>query len=109
MIQYAAQDADNEQELFARAPNVDSSPAFNIAANFNSLAQQIPSIWNFEYQMGPGPYTNCLAANEESSVLLGRAWTESNSPFSDHIHVLQSLMKARLNSTILFSGSTIHQ
>lgn len=108
-IQPASQNADYEQEICPRPPSIDSNPAFNIAENFDSLAQQIPSVWSFEYQMGPGPYADCLAGSEDSSVALGRAWTESNSPFSDHIHVLQSLMKNKLDPTVLLSVSTIDQ
>ncbi|KAJ6034002.1 hypothetical protein N7499_010158 [Penicillium canescens] len=106
--QPAAQNAeDHEQEIRTRSPSIDCNAALNIAANFDSLAQQIPSIWSFEYQMGPGPYADCLAGSEDSSLILGRAWTESNSPFSDHIHVLQSLMRSKLDPTVLLSKSTI--
>ncbi|KAJ6170822.1 hypothetical protein N7485_008168 [Penicillium canescens] len=108
--QPAAQNAeDHEQEIRTRSPSIDCNAALNIAANFDSLAQQIPSIWSFEYQMGPGPYADCLAGSEDSSLILGRAWTESNSPFSDHIHVLQSLMRSKLDPTVLLSKSTIDQ
>lgn len=107
--QPVAQNADHEQEIRTRSPSIDCNAALNIAANFDSLAQQIPSIWSFEYQMGPGPYADCLAGSEDSSLVLGRAWTESNSPFSDHIHVLQSLMRSKLDPTVLLSKSTIDQ
>ena len=72
-------------------------------------AQQIPNIWSFEYQMGPGPYARCLAENANSSVAPGRAWTEADSPFSDHIHVFLSLMRSKSDPTILLSKSTIDQ
>ena len=61
-----------------------------------SLPQQIPSIWTFEYQMGPQPYIDAFAASQHSSVMLGQDWTHSNSPFSDHIQVLQHLLKNKL-------------
>ena len=109
LTQTAAQNADHEQEIRSRSPSIDCNAALNIAANFDSLAQQIPSIWSFEYQMGPGPYADCLAGSEDSSLVLGRAWTESNSPFSDHIHVLQSLMRSKMDPTVLLSKSTIDQ
>ncbi|KAJ5232341.1 hypothetical protein N7468_005297 [Penicillium chermesinum] len=76
-----------------------SSPASKLAANFDSLAQQIPSIWSFEYQMGIDPYASALAGTEESSAVIGRGWHESNSPFSDHINVLQGIMKSKIERT----------
>jgi hypothetical protein len=110
LAQPTTQNADPEQEILCtRSPSVDCNAALNIAADFDSLAQQIPSIWTFEYQMGPGPYADCLAGSADSSVVLGRAWTESNSPFSDHIHVLQGLMRSKLDPTVLLSRSTIDQ
>jgi threonine aldolase len=86
------------------APVREKSIGANIAATFNSLAQQIPSIWSFEYQMGHDPYIAALAKSEESSLALGKAWTESNSPFSDHIHVLQRLMKSKIEHKIKLPG-----
>lgn len=76
----------------------------NIEASFNSLAQQIPSIWSFEYQMGLDPFTAAIASSEESSLALGKTWTESNSPFSDHIHVLQRLMKSKIEHKMKLPG-----
>lgn len=62
------------------------------------LCQQIPNIWNFEYQMGMQPYLDAISATEESGIMLGKEWTLSNSPFSDHIQLLQRLLKTKLNA-----------
>lgn len=76
-----------------------SSPASKLAASFDSLAQQVPSIWSFEYQMGLDPYATAMAGSEVSNAIIGRGWQESNSPFSDHINVLQRLMKGKIERT----------
>ena len=76
-----------------------SSPATKLAASFDNLAQQIPSIWSFEYQIGLDPYTNAMATSENSTAAIRRGWNESNSPFSDHINVLQRLMKGKIERT----------
>ncbi|KAH6892545.1 pyridoxal phosphate-dependent transferase [Thelonectria olida] len=62
--------------------------------------QQIPNIWTHEYQMGLEPYRNAITATEEVNRILGKEWPQSNSPFSDHIDVLQTLLKDKLNTTM---------
>lgn len=62
-----------------------------------TLYQQIPNIWSFEYQMGLDPYMDAITASHHSSVMLGKEWIHSNSPFSDHIHVLQCLLKDKFS------------
>lgn len=88
------------------SPRCEKSPGADLAASFSSLAQQIPSIWSFEYQMGLDPYISAIASSEESSLALGKSWTESNSPFSDHIHVLQRLMKSKIEYKMKLPGQT---
>jgi hypothetical protein len=88
------------------SPACESKMGANIAASFNLLAQQIPSIWSFEYQMGLDPYTAALSSSEDSRLALGKAWTESNSPFSDHIHVLQRLMKSKIEHKTTLPGQS---
>lgn len=62
-----------------------------------TLYQQIPNIWSFEYQMGLDPYIDAITASHHSSMVLGKEWIHSNSPFSDHIHVLQCLLKDKFS------------
>ncbi|KAF7557131.1 hypothetical protein G7Z17_g880 [Cylindrodendrum hubeiense] len=62
-----------------------------------TLYQQIPNIWSFEYQMGLDPYMDAITASHHSSMMLGKEWIHSNSPFSDHIHVLQCLLKDKFS------------
>lgn len=88
------------------SPSCAKSPGADLAATFNSMAKQIPSIWSFEYQMGLDPYTAALTRSEESSLVLGKSWTESNSPFSDHIYVLQRLMKNKIERKMNSAGQT---
>ncbi|CAM1504908.1 Fc.00g024990.m01.CDS01 [Cosmosporella sp. VM-42] len=78
----------------------------------SSLPHQIPNIWTFEYQMGPQPYIDAFSANQHTSVILGQDWTHSNSPFSDHIQVLQNLLRNKLElmPTVLDDcGKTLYQ
>jgi methyl-accepting chemotaxis protein len=96
--------AESTQLAVIPSPMCEQNIGANISASFNSLAQQIPSIWSFEYQMGLDPYTAALSSSEESSMTLGKAWTESNSPFSDHIHVLQRLMKSKIEHKMKLPG-----
>lgn len=60
------------------------------------LLPQIPNIWSHEYQMGLQPYMRALSASKSSSLALGKAWVESNSPFSDHISTLLRLLRTKL-------------
>lgn len=62
----------------------------------NGLAPQISNIWSFEYQMGTQTYDDSLTRCENSSRVLGKYWTQTNSPFSDHIYILHDLLKAKL-------------
>ncbi|KAI8193659.1 hypothetical protein KHU50_012439 [Colletotrichum sp. SAR 10_65] len=62
------------------------------AAGISPLYNQIPNIWSFEYQTGVEPYQAAMAATQESSLALRKNWTLSNSPFSDHIQLLQRLI-----------------
>lgn len=86
---------------------VTQSPEMNLAANFNSLAQQLPSIWSFEYQMGTEPYANALAGTEDTCITRGRNWIETNSPFSDHIETLQRLLKGKVEKITPSTGINI--
>ncbi|KAI9041016.1 uncharacterized protein KD926_007432 [Aspergillus affinis] len=85
-------------------PMDDCNPDLNLVETFDDLAQQIPSLWSFEYQMGPESYVNALTRSQDSSVVLGRGWTDSNSPFSDHIQVLQHLMNQKMSYMMPPSG-----
>ncbi|KAH8688799.1 hypothetical protein BGW36DRAFT_402300 [Talaromyces proteolyticus] len=78
------------------------------AVDFNSPARQIPSIWSFEYGMGIEPYADALARREDSGTMRGRSWIETNSPFSDHIQVLQSLLKSKITHRMPPEGPTMN-
>ncbi|KAK5994847.1 hypothetical protein PT974_03233 [Cladobotryum mycophilum] len=84
---------------------LDSSPAQLITSTSTletgfpdgaSFPQQIPNIWTFEYQMGTEPYNDALLRSQLHSLMLGKQWTATNSPFSDHIQVLRSLLQSKL-------------
>ncbi|KAH7010484.1 hypothetical protein EDB80DRAFT_714937 [Ilyonectria destructans] len=68
------------------------------------LYEQIPKIWDFGYQMGPQSYMNAISSSEKSMAILGKRWAPSNSPFSDHINVLQLFLKDKLNRTGLITS-----
>jgi hypothetical protein len=78
------------------------------SSGFSCPAQQIPSIWGFEYQMGVEPYADALARREDSSIMRGRSWIETNSPFSDHIQVLQRLLKSKIAPRMPLVGATMN-
>ncbi|KAF5601709.1 uncharacterized protein FSUBG_8075 [Fusarium subglutinans] len=59
---------------------------------------QIPNIWSHEYQMGMQPYLTAINATAESSLVLGKDYSFTNSPFSDHIQLLQRMLKNKLNT-----------
>lgn len=40
-----------------------------------------------------------MAATQESSTMLRKDWALSNSPFSDHIQLLQRLLKDKLRAS----------
>ncbi|KAK2040413.1 hypothetical protein LZ31DRAFT_604152 [Colletotrichum somersetense] len=75
-----------------------SSELVNVAGT-SPLYPQIPNVWSFEYQTGIEPYLTAMAATQESSTLLRKNWTLSNSPFSDHIQLLQRLLKNKLRAS----------
>ncbi|KAK1139272.1 hypothetical protein N8T08_001118 [Aspergillus melleus] len=85
-------------------PIDDCNPDLNLVETFDNLAQQIPSLWSFKYQMGPDSYVNALTRSQDSSVVIGRGWTDSNSPFSDHIQVLQRLMNQKMRYMMPLPG-----
>lgn len=64
--------------------------------DINCLFPQIPNIWSHEYQMGLQPYTKALSESVSSSLIRGKPWVETNSPFSDHISTLRDLMKTSI-------------
>ncbi|EFQ33989.1 uncharacterized protein GLRG_09133 [Colletotrichum graminicola M1.001] len=75
-----------------------SSELVNVTGT-SPLYPQIPKIWSFEYQTGIEPYLTAMAATQESSAMLRKNWTLSNSPFSDHIQLLQRLLKKKLRAS----------
>lgn len=64
----------------------------------NPFYSQIPNIWTHEYQMGIDPYLTAINASAESSMVLGKDYAFTNSPFSDHIQLLQKMLKNKLNT-----------
>ncbi|KAG7055962.1 penicillin-binding protein [Colletotrichum scovillei] len=72
-----------------------SSELINVTGT-SPLYTQIPNIWSFEYQTGIEPYLTAMAASQESSMALRKDMPISNSPFSDHIKLLQHLLKSKL-------------
>lgn len=48
--------------------------------------------------MGMQPYLNAINATTESSLVLGKDYSFTNSPFSDHIQLLQRMLKNKLNT-----------
>ncbi|OLN97022.1 hypothetical protein CCHL11_02035 [Colletotrichum chlorophyti] len=75
-----------------------TSELINVAGT-SPLYPQIPNIWSFKYQTGTEPYLTVMAATEETSIRLRKNWTVSNSPFSDHIQLLQRLLKNKLSAS----------
>lgn len=61
-----------------------------------SMPQQIPDIWTFEYQMGTERYLNALSPIRTTQSASAEPWTETNSPFSDHIDILQLLVRQKI-------------
>ncbi|CCF45289.1 hypothetical protein CH063_14420 [Colletotrichum higginsianum] len=78
--------------------DLSSSELINVAGT-SPLYAQIPNIWSFEYQTGIEPYMTAMAATQESSTMLRKDWALSNSPFSDHIQLLQRLLKDKLRAS----------
>ncbi|KPM44222.1 hypothetical protein AK830_g2394 [Neonectria ditissima] len=75
----------------------DYAPSGTNMTDPGTMYQQIPNIWSFEYQTGLEPYMDAIAASHLSSMMLGKEWIHSNSPFSDHIHILQCLLKDKFS------------
>jgi hypothetical protein len=74
-----------------------TSEVVNVAGT-NPFYSQIPNIWSHEYQMGMQPYLNAINATAESSLVLGKDYSFTNSPFSDHIQLLRRMLKDKLNT-----------
>ncbi|KAJ4127004.1 hypothetical protein NW768_008625 [Fusarium equiseti] len=74
-----------------------SSELVNVTGT-NPFYSQIPNIWTHEYQMGIDPYLTAINASAESSMVLGKDYAFTNSPFSDHIQLLQKMLKNKLNT-----------
>ncbi|KAH7240827.1 major facilitator superfamily domain-containing protein [Fusarium redolens] len=82
------------------APSTDNgltSELINVAGT-SPFYSQIPNIWSHEYQMGMQPYLTAINATAESSMVLGKDYSFTNSPFSDHIQLLQRMLKNKLNT-----------
>jgi hypothetical protein len=69
--------------------------AETLSTSVGDLSQLLPNIWSFNYQMGPQSYEAALSGTLVGSESL-KLLPESNSAFSDHIDVLQQLLKARV-------------
>lgn len=54
--------------------------------------------------MGPEPYFDAMSATQEASMILGKDFNWSNSPFSDHIQLLQRLLLSKLNGLGFAAG-----
>ncbi|KAF4445846.1 hypothetical protein F53441_10492 [Fusarium austroafricanum] len=74
-----------------------TSELINVAGT-SPFYSQIPNIWTHEYQMGMQPYLTAINATTESSMVLGKDYSFTNSPFSDHIQLLQRMLKNKLNT-----------
>ncbi|KAG9251795.1 pyridoxal phosphate-dependent transferase [Emericellopsis atlantica] len=68
-------------------------------AGTSPLYSQIPNIWSHEYQMGMQPYLAAVSATEQSRMVLGKHYPCTNSPFSDHIQLLQHMLKNKLDAS----------
>ncbi|CAF3566061.1 hypothetical protein SNK03_006720 [Fusarium graminearum] len=77
--------------------NVLTSELINVTGT-NPLYSQIPNIWSHQYQMGLEPYITAINATEETNLVLGKDYAFTNSPFSDHIQLLQKMLKSKLNT-----------
>ncbi|KAJ4264259.1 hypothetical protein NW762_005453 [Fusarium torreyae] len=74
----------------------------------SSLTWQIPNIWNFDYQMGPQAYSDAISRSRDANSMRSKPWLETNSPFSDHIDVLQQLLKSKMGLLRLDTGQPYH-
>ncbi|KAF4337153.1 hypothetical protein FBEOM_9003 [Fusarium beomiforme] len=74
-----------------------TSELINVAGT-SPFYSQIPNIWSHEYQMGMQPYLTAINATTASSMVLGKDYSFTNSPFSDHIKLLQRMLKNKLNT-----------
>ncbi|KAI8665841.1 BZIP domain-containing protein [Fusarium keratoplasticum] len=107
-------------QVFGPAPPLDSTP-FTMqnavpdaqcptsaelvnGAGTSPFYAQLPGIWSHRYQMGPEPYFEAMSATQEASMILGKDFNWSNSPFSDHIQLLQRLLLSKLNGLGFAAG-----
>ncbi|KAI9170582.1 hypothetical protein HJFPF1_00050 [Paramyrothecium foliicola] len=104
LINFSSSGPQRHAQPSAKAGGFATSELLN-STGTNPIYPQIPNIWSFEYQMGMQPYISATNATEESSLILGRDWTFSNSPFSDHILLLQRLLKNKLDVPASPEGS----
>jgi hypothetical protein len=93
---YLSEESIEVAGAFLVEPAIDSFGLQADPGNSNNLSPQIPNIWNYDYQMGLQAYANALSGSENSSITLGKNWTETNSPFSDHISVLRHIMRQKV-------------
>ncbi|CZR47808.1 uncharacterized protein FPRO_13475 [Fusarium proliferatum ET1] len=87
----------SSSSVTASTDNGISSELINVSGT-SPFYSQIPNIWSHEYQMGMQPYLNAINATTESSLVLGKDYSFTNSPFSDHIQLLQRMLKNKLNT-----------
>ncbi|KAG5820947.1 hypothetical protein H9Q74_008555 [Fusarium xylarioides] len=87
----------SSSSVTASADNDISSELINVSGT-SPFYSQIPNIWSHEYQMGMQPYLTAINATAESSLVLGKDYSFTNSPFSDHIQLLQRMLKNKLNT-----------
>ena len=88
-----------DQNLFNKSNEHLDFSAMGAISDFGSLSQhQIPGTWSFSYQMGTEAYATARDQCEDLKTARRRNWPETNSPFSDHIRVLQTLLKNKINA-----------
>ncbi|KAF5529823.1 hypothetical protein FNAPI_13750 [Fusarium napiforme] len=87
----------SSSSVTASTDNGISSELINVSGT-SPFYSQIPNIWSHEYQMGMQPYLTAISATAESSLVLGKDYSFTNSPFSDHIQLLQRMLKNKLNT-----------
>ncbi|KAL5603975.1 hypothetical protein FOVSG1_006725 [Fusarium oxysporum f. sp. vasinfectum] len=86
---------------FAGEPAINHDPLDMQWMRSPLQTQRMPDIWTFRYQMGTQSYANTIAVGQRSTSISGLEWTQSNSPFSDHIQVLRQLLRGKLNQPML--------
>lgn len=89
----------HDQDLFNKSDEHLDFSSMGAISEFGSLSQhQIPGTWSFSYQMGTKPYATAKDQCEDLKIARRRNWPETNSPFSDHIRVLQTLLKNKIDT-----------